>query len=341
MNIESTSATITKTAEISNSTASSNSTTSIDSTTSFKEELHSAKVQDSNNIEEGQIISAEISHQSQSIANQKAQELTGIQGEAADKITQQATQAAAAEDTQKPQNIVNYQNTQVLQNVQERAVTNAVQQIAKDKNVNDKDKISKKIDRTKISDPAEELSSKIATLSQLKNMTNSQVGHSTSEKISSKDDYGKTIKMDSKDITFFLNLVDNQQMVAQSAQANNQLNNPNLSDNSFTQIKTEAAQATVNVSQTLLDSLNDAAKTGKAFRIDFDNNIAVIMKVDKEGVLSANFIPGTAAVEAYLKNNISGLRQAFDEQGLPYNQLSYSNQQKQQKQKQQKENEDE
>lgn len=306
MNIESTSATITKTAEISNSTASSSSTTTSDNAASFKDELNSAKTQDPKVVQD-----------------------------------KEATQDVKIKEESQITNDVENQSSQLLQSVQEKAAEKATQQIAKDKLLNEKGKISKKLDNNKISDPVEELSSKIATLSQLKNMTNLHVVNSTSDKISSKDGYGKTIKMDSKDITFFLNLVDNQQMVAQSTQANNQLNNANLSDNAFTQIKTEAAQSTVNVSQTLLDSLNDAAKTGKPFRIDFDNNIAVIMKVDKEGVLSANFIPGTAAVEAYLKNNIAGLRQSFDEQGLPYNQLSYSNQEKQQKQKQQKENEDE
>ena len=48
------------------------------------------------------------------------------------------------------------------------------------------------------------------------------------------------------------------------------------------------------------------------------------MRVDKNGNLNANFIPGDKAVEAYLRNNISYLKQRFDEQDLPYNELTYS-----------------
>ncbi len=101
----------------------------------------------------------------------------------------------------------------------------------------------------------------------------------------------------------------------------------------FQEIKAEATQKTVAVTQTLLDSLNESMKTNKPFRIDFGDDIAVIMKVDKDGILSANFIPGSSAVENYLRGNIGYLRQSFEEQNLDYNELSYTRQEnKKQKQ---------
>ena len=182
-----------------------------------------------------------------------------------------------------------------------------------------------------IEDPVSELSSKIAALNEVKNGSSTSKTEKTglkTDETSDKSDYCKTMKMDDKDITFFVNLVGNQEM---SAQANQKISQ---TDPGFTDIKTKETQAPVQVSATLMDAINESVKTNKPFRIDFDNNIAVIMKVDKNGTLSANFIPGDAAVENYLRNNIPNLRQSFDNQNLPYSNLSYSNQQKQQQQQQ-------
>lgn len=191
----------------------------------------------------------------------------------------------------------------------------------------------------KIQNPLNELNSRIAALNEIKNNYHlkTQGVDSTAD---DKHDYCQIIKMDNNDLTFFVNLVENQQMTAQNSQANNS----NILNNGFTDIKSEATQETVKVSATLLNAINDSLKTNKPFRIDFGNDMAVIMKVDKDGILSANFIPGSAAVENYLKNNIESLKQNFDNQNLPYNELSYRREQKQEQDQQQnknKENEDE
>lgn len=100
---------------------------------------------------------------------------------------------------------------------------------------------------------------------------------------------------------------------------------------------TEEVQKSANVSKTLLNALHNTQKTGQAVRIDFGNDVAVVMRVGKDGAIMANFIPGDKAVEEYLKNNIGLLRQRFDEEDIPYSQLSYS-QHQQQERKQQQEN---
>lgn len=203
---------------------------------------------------------------------------------------------------------------------QQNSAKNLSQQVEKNKLKDSKD------ENNLITDPLQDLNSKIAALNNIKNITDSKIQEVGVRAEDSKDktDYCKIIKMDNQDITFFVNLVENKQMTAQNFQGINLNGNQ-----SFTDIKAEATQATVQVSATLLDALNEAAKTNKPFRIDFGDDVAVVMKVDKQGVLSANFIPGSAAVENYLRNNIASLRQSFDEQNLPYRELSYSNQQKQ------------
>ncbi len=100
---------------------------------------------------------------------------------------------------------------------------------------------------------------------------------------------------------------------------------------------TEKVQKSANVSHTLINALSNSVKTGQAVRIDFGNDVAVVMRVNRDGSIMANFIPGDKAVEEYLKNNIGFLKQRFDEEDIPYSQLSYS-QHREQERKQQQEN---
>lgn len=240
--------------------------------------------------------------------------------------TDDATQNAQAENV----------NNKQTENAQDNTKNNLIQQT-------EKNKLSQKQEaqKTDVEAQLDELNSKIASMNELKNNFNVKTQSSTIKKDekTDKSDYCARIKMDNNDIKFFVNLVNNQQMTAQGAQTN--VNNPQTN---FTEVKTEATQQTVQVSATLLDSINESYKTNKPFRIDFDSDVAVIMKVDKDGILSANFIPGNAAVENYLRNNMPILQQNFNNQNLPYNELSYSKQQKQGQQERQqnnKENENE
>ena len=220
---------------------------------------------------------------------------------------------------------------------------NLLQQVSKDKLLAKQEDALKSAEDADIITSLTELNSKIATINGLKTGFDKEiegVKSKTEDKVDG--NFCQTIKMDNKDVSFFLSLTDNQQMTAQASQL--QVQN-GLSGVDFTSVKSEATQKTVQISQTLLDSLNESAKTNKPFRIDFDSDVSVIMKVDKDGVLSANFIPGSAAVETYLKNNIAGLRQTFDSQNLSYNELSYSGRRKdeeqQEKQQENREKENE
>lgn len=142
------------------------------------------------------------------------------------------------------------------------------------------------------------------------------------------------INMSDSDANFFANLVQNTDMSMKSISA--QINDAMVNNS-------QNVQKNVQVSSVLMEKLSDSMKTNQPFRIDFDKDVSVIIKVNKDGSLAANFIPGDKAVEQYLRNNISSLRQRFDEQNLPYSQLSYSNsrQQQQERRRNNKENNNE
>ena len=131
------------------------------------------------------------------------------------------------------------------------------------------------------------------------------------------------------DALFFSELVKNPQFSLNGMQ-NQLINLGELTSSNDVQ-----AYKTMNVSKSLFNLISKAQETQKSVRLDFDNNVTVIMKVDKEGKLTAEFIPGDKAVEAYLRNNIPYLKQRFEEQNLAYNDLFYRQENRQQRNNQQ------
>ena len=134
-----------------------------------------------------------------------------------------------------------------------------------------------------------------------------------------KVDYS-SVKMDKEDAIFFTDLIQDTEKTLQTI---------------VSYLQTEAEQKiqkvakNVKVSSTLLNALSEAVKTNQPMRIEFDKDVSIIIKIDKDGALNAKFIPGDKAVEEYLKQNILSLKQRFDEQEINYRDLSYSNRQKQ------------
>ena len=124
-----------------------------------------------------------------------------------------------------------------------------------------------------------------------------------------------TIKISQDDAKFFADLVENKQFVVQ--QNGEKSNLIKFTDEIGPTYKTQQT------SQILTDLISKAYNEQKPIRIDFDNNVSVILKIDSKGKVSAEFIPGDKAVEAYLRNNIGFLKQRFDDQNLPYNDLLY------------------
>ncbi len=127
------------------------------------------------------------------------------------------------------------------------------------------------------------------------------------------------ISMTQSDAEFFVNLTQNneevtvQNITAQATEMTKQ------------GAEVKEVEKNVEVSQTLLNALSESREKNQPLRIDFDQNISVILRVNKDGVISANFLPHDKAVEQYLRNNIESLKNSFNENDLPYSDLSYSN----------------
>ena len=110
-----------------------------------------------------------------------------------------------------------------------------------------------------------------------------------------------SVVMDKADVDFFANLVEKGVV-------------------DLTEIT--GAEKSSKVSKTLADLLAKAMNENKPVRIDFDNNISVIIKIDRAGKISADFLPSSQVAEAYLKENLPLLRQRFDDNNIDYNELS-------------------
>lgn len=136
-------------------------------------------------------------------------------------------------------------------------------------------------------------------------------------------DNSNQISLTQDDAQFFINLTKTEDVSGQNIalQAQNMIAN----GGDFAEVAQNAK-----ISQTLLNALSNARETNQPLRIDFDQNVSVILRVGQDGALSARFIPGDKAVEQYLRNNIESLKATFRENDLPYSDLSYSNSSKQQ-----------
>lgn len=138
------------------------------------------------------------------------------------------------------------------------------------------------------------------------------------------------VSMTQSDAEFFVNL-------AQNADDSITVQNITAQATEMTQkgADVKEVEKNVKVSQALLDALSESRETNKPLRIDFDQNVSVVLRVNKEGTIAANFIPHDKAVEQYLRNNIETLKNTFNENDIPYSDLNYSNRgSKQQKEQQ-------
>ena len=127
-----------------------------------------------------------------------------------------------------------------------------------------------------------------------------------------------SLTMSLDDAMFFVNLTKEGQFSVNSTQ-----NGDFQSLVQFDISKNVVSQKSVEVTNQLTTLIEKAQNTQKPVRISFDNDVSVILRIDKHGKVTAEFIPGSVEVENYLRNNIASLRQKFDEQNLPYNDLFY------------------
>ena len=84
----------------------------------------------------------------------------------------------------------------------------------------------------------------------------------------------------------------------------------------------EATKQSIQISKTLADMLAKSMETNQPLRIDFDNNISVIIRISRDGKISADFLPSSQIAEAYLKENLPLLKQRFDDNNIKYDELN-------------------
>lgn len=104
---------------------------------------------------------------------------------------------------------------------------------------------------------------------------------------------------------------------------------------------TQATAKSSKVSKTLADMLAKSMKDNQPVRIDFDNNISVIIKISRDGKISADFLPSSQVAEAYLKENLPLLRQKFEDNNIDYDELNHRQRKQDDKENQKKEQKDE
>lgn len=116
------------------------------------------------------------------------------------------------------------------------------------------------------------------------------------------------IAMNKNDVEFFANLVENGAVDMNSVRH---------------------AQKSSQVSKTLADMIAKSMQDNQPIRINFDNDISVIIKVSKNGKISADFLPSSQIAEAYLKENLPILKQRFDDNNIDYEELNHRKQEQQ------------
>lgn len=116
------------------------------------------------------------------------------------------------------------------------------------------------------------------------------------------------IAMNKNDVDFFANLVENGSVDMNSVQN---------------------AQKSSQVSKSLADMIAKSMQDNQPIRINFDNDISVIIKVSKNGKISADFLPSSQIAEAYLKENLPILKQRFDDNNIDYEELNPRKQEQQ------------
>jgi|GEM_PF-1698499 len=133
--------------------------------------------------------------------------------------------------------------------------------------------------------------------------------------------------IEKSDIDFLKKCVDNSNIVINNINPQNMV--INYTQHNGTERKNsseEVSYVSLNVSKSLASLIDYAYKTQKPVRLDFEGNSSVILKVDNEGKLTAEFISSDKAMESLLKNSIPQLKNKMDNEGIPYKSISYKDQ---------------
>ena len=125
-------------------------------------------------------------------------------------------------------------------------------------------------------------------------------------------DFGAEYEVDAtkigvQDAIFFVNLLNQNNVISYSVEDD--------------KISLNCNEKEITATQGLMKMLSSSYETKKPIRLDFDENVTVILKLDNKGKIQVPFIPATPDVESYLKQNIPSLKQIFDNENINYSYL--------------------
>lgn len=131
-----------------------------------------------------------------------------------------------------------------------------------------------------------------------------------------------------EDIVFLRTCLENPSIMlnAQNLQADYAVQNQNG----------QVSYKSFDVSKGLFNLIENSFKAQKPVRLDFNGNSSVILKMNNDGKLIAEFMSTDKATEYLLKSSISNLKDKLDTKGIPYEEIFYkgNSQNKGKKQKQ-------
>ena len=122
------------------------------------------------------------------------------------------------------------------------------------------------------------------------------------------------------------------QVAPVQAQALNTLNSATVEQSSQTFYKSLGG------SEALQEMLKQAYKTQRPVRVDLSETASIILRLGKDGRVSAEFMPMDQAASFFFQQNLQDLKARLDSKQLPYGQLSVRDWKQQSQQQQQQQN---
>lgn len=111
------------------------------------------------------------------------------------------------------------------------------------------------------------------------------------------------------------------------------LNNPNVAINNSDSIVVEDEKGKktlkkLDFSKSMMNLIEYAYGSNRPIRLDFAQNLSIILKIDKQGQVSAEFVSSDKAMGYLLKTNLPLLRQKLDSEGIKYKKIFYRDEEK-------------
>lgn len=233
-----------------------------------------------------------------------------LQNDSLDEITKVTSNSAPSALSQASGDVQTFND--LLQDYQFKSDSNAISQADNDSSVESliKSKLKKELEK----DKKEDDNNKISNINLVNPMLQFQYD-------STKIDKTHKIDMDSlseSDIKSVKQLLENHNVSISNINPQNMQVNIAIPDGN-----NQVSYKSLDCSKTLFNLIEYSYKTQKPIRLDFSNDSSVILKIDREGKLSAEFLAGSKAMETLLKDNLQTLKNKLDSEGIAYKNITY------------------